>query len=143
MAPQQHWGDLLPLPLPERRTELPGRSRASKRRLHRQRILDHEMGDTVIALNHLAGFSQAHRSSLNLIRDAHRARQWPRGESLGPRAALDKLLRRSASYGAAVGPCPLTSQVVFRCRGTSEKRVLLRRFWLSRRPFRSIILRNA
>ena len=115
MALQQHWGDLLPLPLPERRTELPGRSRASKRRLHRRRILDHEMGETVIALNHLAGFSQesewppepqtqAHRSSLDLIRDAHRTRQWPRGESLGPRAALDKLLRRSASYGAAAGP---------------------------------------
>ena len=113
--PAKHFGDLLPMPLPESpKPPMVPRTRASTRRHPRCVRLRNAAAESTCAVNELAGFTdrsawpsaplnEAQVSAQKLIRDLHCQRSWPRGSVVRPRAALKKLLRQSPAYGGSTG----------------------------------------
>ena len=113
--PAKHFGDLLPMPLPESpKPPMVPRTRASTRRHPRCVRLRNAAAESTCAVNELAGFTdrsawpsaplnEAQVSAQQLIHDLRCQRSWPRGSVVRPRAALKKLLRQSPAYGGSTG----------------------------------------
>ncbi len=113
--PAKHFGDLLPMSLPEPlKPPLVPRTRASARRHPLCVRLRNAAVETTCAINELAGFTDrstwpsaplndAQVSAQKLIHDLHCQRSWPGGSVVRSRAALKKLLRQSPAYGGSTG----------------------------------------
>lgn len=118
--PRQRFGDLLPLPMPSDEffsgpcSSL--RSRRSKQRVTRRKVLLARSAETVSGINRLAGFddcstwptralNSAQRSAISHVLEAHRRRAPPVVQET-PQAALEQLLRKKASGYSDVPDAP-------------------------------------